>query len=985
MEGTPNTTPITPPLAAPKRTFFSGLSPNDPPIPSAAEATPAPVEAVPLASNASTRQPDAAESSVPLHSQETPAAAQPPVATDSQKPEPQLGEAGVPDAAPVRPAMGLTQFRRLQKRRMTSRAEPQEEAPVMANPTSRMEVLSATALPHVPQAEVQALAVTSIAVEVESAPTEAAGLRRVEPTTTDTPPRRSFDSAAAPTHQLPENVAPLPDYSPRMMSYTTYMRRQQARNRRLKAAAVRHARREAACNKKLIAEQKAKEVAAHAAVVAQAQAEAAHAAVVAQAQAEAAQKAAAAALAEAQAAMEAANAAVARAAHAVASEFTLHVPLRTNKEPTKSLRKRPLMQDHMKDAVTVPTSADSTPLTATAETPVDASRPVVVENAFTGVELPAGHPPSPAAAPARAMVNANRLRKSHIKKRFFAVEEPSPAGPSDAVSATEDREAPAVEAVGLPASPREVGMGTVFENRELPQSTDPKSAAAADPNAAAERPPRTPEAVDSLSLPQVPFPSIATPDDTPADMTLQECAAAATRVTAALEDMRTPPPNSAGRGTMSDAKLKKLRKRMKVAAAPIEAVASHAYTLDGATPAVLATEASSGAAHQAEDDVESPPAQSTAEDTAVASLAAVSHPAVLPEPTATCRVENRATTPVEGQAETLDSLAEARPVDPPPRPRMHYSKTLRQRQSFSKLVVQKAAEVGALPEPTAAPSTAATVATTGNSVEDGAAASLYTAAALEYDQEHADVLPAPPELAEPLIAATNDCEHPVKTNAFDPTTVPAPNDEVRHTYVAAADAEETATTCVASESAPAGVAANRPKGQPAAEDVTERRLSARKRIKRHGRLAAERREQRGTASPAAPQPPSATMDPPLVPSTPTMPSVSTGVESSAALTLPNGHVVVESLTEGQMELTRDHLDRAWDVGLRYDWNMRTLALTLPPFKPHDPRLQHPYLQLFGSKPAWFLKEVNGVDASQMREVMEAMKKTLRAQFIFKRV
>ncbi|RNF16524.1 kinetoplast DNA-associated protein, partial [Trypanosoma conorhini] len=104
-----------------------------------------------------------------------------------------------------------------------------------------------------------------------------------------------------------------------------------------------------------------------------------------------------------------------------------------------------------------------------------------------------------------------------------------------------------------------------------------------------------------------------------------------------------------------------------------------------------------------------------------------------------------------------------------------------------------------------------------------------------------------------------------------------------------------------------------------------------------------------------------------------------------ALTFPNGSVTVERFDDDELVARRRSADDAWDIGLRFDWTLKTLAIgSMPVFGCTDPRRLHPFVQRYQSRPVWFLEEVNGVKANNIREVMEALKKSLTARFVFRK-
>ncbi|CCW65442.1 unnamed protein product [Phytomonas sp. EM1] len=83
---------------------------------------------------------------------------------------------------------------------------------------------------------------------------------------------------------------------------------------------------------------------------------------------------------------------------------------------------------------------------------------------------------------------------------------------------------------------------------------------------------------------------------------------------------------------------------------------------------------------------------------------------------------------------------------------------------------------------------------------------------------------------------------------------------------------------------------------------------------------------------------------------------------------------------------RTSLEGGWGIGLRYDWGARALAVaSFPTFPATDPRAQHRFVRRYHSRPVWYLKEVNGADASNLKSVMEVLSRTLTARFVFRRV
>ncbi|CBH13813.1 kinetoplast-associated protein, putative [Trypanosoma brucei gambiense DAL972] len=106
---------------------------------------------------------------------------------------------------------------------------------------------------------------------------------------------------------------------------------------------------------------------------------------------------------------------------------------------------------------------------------------------------------------------------------------------------------------------------------------------------------------------------------------------------------------------------------------------------------------------------------------------------------------------------------------------------------------------------------------------------------------------------------------------------------------------------------------------------------------------------------------------------------------AGALTFPNSNVAIEKFDENQLVVRRQSLDDPWDIGLRFDWTIKTLAIgSLPTYRLTDPRRMHPFMRMYQSKPVWFLEEVNGTKANNIREVMEVLKKSLLAKFVFRK-
>ncbi|CAC9521305.1 kinetoplast-associated protein-like protein [Leishmania infantum JPCM5] len=178
-----------------------------------------------------------------------------------------------------------------------------------------------------------------------------------------------------------------------------------------------------------------------------------------------------------------------------------------------------------------------------------------------------------------------------------------------------------------------------------------------------------------------------------------------------------------------------------------------------------------------------------------------------------------------------------------------------------------------------------------------------------------------------------------------------------------------------------------------------RRQAAKQKIKKHAKLAAARLNKRqtytvsATAPLAAEHAPAEAMDTPLVEAVHAAaePPVPPAEEASAAtlvrrsaLVLPSGNVVVESFTDNEMVLRRTALDNSWDVGLRFDWQERTLAISsFPTFEETDKRSAHPFVHRFKSKPRWLLKEVNETNAAHMKKALDSMNRSLTARFVFR--
>nr|CCC92509.1 putative kinetoplast-associated protein [Trypanosoma congolense IL3000] len=124
----------------------------------------------------------------------------------------------------------------------------------------------------------------------------------------------------------------------------------------------------------------------------------------------------------------------------------------------------------------------------------------------------------------------------------------------------------------------------------------------------------------------------------------------------------------------------------------------------------------------------------------------------------------------------------------------------------------------------------------------------------------------------------------------------------------------------------------------------------------------------------------ATEEPSIAPAPPSEASL-----IAEALTFPSGNVTVEHFDENQLVVRRKSLDDPWDIGLRFDWSVKTLAIaSLPSYRASDPRRLHPFMRVYQSKAVWFLEEVNGTKANNIREVMEVLKRTLNARFVFRK-
>ncbi|KAI5688015.1 hypothetical protein MNV84_06397 [Leishmania braziliensis] len=178
-----------------------------------------------------------------------------------------------------------------------------------------------------------------------------------------------------------------------------------------------------------------------------------------------------------------------------------------------------------------------------------------------------------------------------------------------------------------------------------------------------------------------------------------------------------------------------------------------------------------------------------------------------------------------------------------------------------------------------------------------------------------------------------------------------------------------------------------------------RRQAAKQKIKKHAKLAAARlnKHQTYTVSAAIPlatdYTPAETMDAPLVeavhsaaePFAPPAEEASAAtLVRHAALMLPSGRVVMESFTDDEMVLRRTTLDDSWDVGLRFDWQERTLTISsFPTFEEADKRAAHPFVQRFKSRPRWLLMEVNEASAAHMKRALDSMNRSLTARFVFR--
>ncbi|CAJ1031856.1 hypothetical protein, conserved [Leishmania lindenbergi] len=178
-----------------------------------------------------------------------------------------------------------------------------------------------------------------------------------------------------------------------------------------------------------------------------------------------------------------------------------------------------------------------------------------------------------------------------------------------------------------------------------------------------------------------------------------------------------------------------------------------------------------------------------------------------------------------------------------------------------------------------------------------------------------------------------------------------------------------------------------------------RRQAAKQKIKKHAKLAAARLNKHPTYTVSAAIPlatdytPAETMDAPLVEAVHSAaePFAPPAEEASAAtlvrhasLMLPSGRVVMESFTDDEMVLRRTTLDDSWDVGLRFDWQERTLTISsFPTFEEADKRAAHPFVQRFKSRPRWLLMEVNEASAAHMKRALDSMNRSLTARFVFR--
>ncbi|KAH8610805.1 hypothetical protein ERJ75_001039600 [Trypanosoma vivax] len=103
-----------------------------------------------------------------------------------------------------------------------------------------------------------------------------------------------------------------------------------------------------------------------------------------------------------------------------------------------------------------------------------------------------------------------------------------------------------------------------------------------------------------------------------------------------------------------------------------------------------------------------------------------------------------------------------------------------------------------------------------------------------------------------------------------------------------------------------------------------------------------------------------------------------------ALTFPSGNVTIEQFDDKELLVRRRSLQDPWDVGLRFDWTAKTLAIgSFPTYDSMDTRCLHPFVKKYQSRPVWFLEEVNGTKANNIREVTKILKKSLSARFVFK--
>ncbi|CCW72006.1 unnamed protein product [Phytomonas sp. Hart1] len=177
-----------------------------------------------------------------------------------------------------------------------------------------------------------------------------------------------------------------------------------------------------------------------------------------------------------------------------------------------------------------------------------------------------------------------------------------------------------------------------------------------------------------------------------------------------------------------------------------------------------------------------------------------------------------------------------------------------------------------------------------------------------------------------------------------------------------------------------------PEEAPGAEPIeppAPPQLIARKRLTRHRALANARRQRRLNAAVRK------TDEPRPEPEVAAPADLSGSPESRLnppTLTFPDGRVVLENFTDGEMIVRRDSTEQPWGIGLRYDWSARALAVaSFPTFPANDPRLQHGFIQRYHNRPVWYLKEVNGTSATNLKSVMEVLSRTLTARFVFKRL